>query len=524
MEKYEQILAQAEEPEGWGDPNVMETEMPADTKLEPSKDSRPTYTPKVEEPEHHESTNINWDGDPDDLLAEYLSNRNKDFILGMIRNNYNRWKFRLKDQPLRLIPDKVYKNLPQLLKTTTGFFSDPHERAMFLTSVIVLLSGCFDQIKGRYRKETVHANLFGMIIAPSASKKGVMGWARKLLTPFHQSRLQVEVDHKDNSVEESLEPLGKNNDPYMLFLPANSTPEAAIMRLDQNNGSAIICETEADAMGNRFSQKGQNYSDLARSAFHHEPIAYNRKKDQEYRYIDRPRLSILMTGTPGQIKRVIPSEEDGSFSRFIFYQAPGGVPWDNVSPDENGPDLEARFAEIGNWLVTRFNSYGESPVDFVLSQAQWQELNEQQSRMLNDARNQFGFALDSSVIRLGLITFRIAMVLSIIRQLTSKVKLEPVLTCNEKDFTSALDLGIVYFAHTREIYKLHYQSKGLTGKHQKLEAFLDSLPSNEEFPRSKAVEVGGSVGISDRSVANYLSELIKQGLLTHKYGKYQKTH
>ena len=48
----------------------------------------------------------------------------------------------------------------------------------------------------------------------------------------------------------------------------------------------------------------------------------SRRKDREYLEIDNPRVTVVLAGTPEQIRHLIPDAENGLLSRFIFYFIP----------------------------------------------------------------------------------------------------------------------------------------------------------------------------------------------------------
>ena len=56
-----------------------------------------------------------------------------------------------------------------------------------------------------------------------------------------------------------------------------------------------------------------------RKSFDHERLAYNRRTNHEYRECRKSYLSVLLSGTPAQVKPLIPSAENGLFSRQVFY-------------------------------------------------------------------------------------------------------------------------------------------------------------------------------------------------------------
>ena len=105
----------------------------------------------------------------------------------------------------------------------------------------------------------------------------------------------------------------------MLFLPANSSSTGLQELLQNNQERGILFETEADTLNIILKQDFGDYSDVLRKAFHLESIVYYRRGNKEYKSISEPKLSVIISGTPNQLTKLIPSAENGLFSRFIIY-------------------------------------------------------------------------------------------------------------------------------------------------------------------------------------------------------------
>ena len=76
-------------------------------------------------------------------------------------------------------------------------------------------------------------------------------------------------------------------------------------------------------------------------------ISSLRKKDREYVEILKPKFSAILSGTPEQVFNLIPSAENGLFSRFIFYVMPTEIVWHDMFDDSDGPTADELFEEIG---------------------------------------------------------------------------------------------------------------------------------------------------------------------------------
>lgn len=160
------------------------------------------------------------------------------------------------------------------------------------------------------------------------------------------------------------------------------------------------------------------------------------------------------------------------------------------------------------WLnLVRYTQAGN--VNFKLTPDQEQkfvELFDQRLKMLN---GQFGDEANGIVFRLGLITFRIAMVLTIIRCLEEKTLSETV-ECTDEDFHTSMILSDIYLDHGMAVFQSLPGSRNINSN---ATTFLEFLPAN--FTYSKAVKIGDLIcNYSDRSVSTYLKELLDKGLIS----------
>ena len=89
--------------------------------------------------------------------------------------------------------------------------------------------------------------------------------------------------------------------------------------IKENDGKGCVFETEADTISGANKQEWGGFSPVLRKNFSGEDISRSRKTDDEFTEISNPRFSFLTTGTPDQVKRLIPTAQDGLYSRFLFY-------------------------------------------------------------------------------------------------------------------------------------------------------------------------------------------------------------
>ena len=117
--------------------------------------------------------------------------------------------------------------------------------------------------------------------------------------------------------------------PLKMFLIAgNNSGTGVLENLIEADGIGLICETEADTVSTAIGTEHGHWSDTLRKCHDHERLAFNRRTNREYRECPASYLSVLLSGTPAQVRPLIPSAENGLFSRQLFYRMPPIDEWE----------------------------------------------------------------------------------------------------------------------------------------------------------------------------------------------------
>lgn len=410
-------------------------------------------------------------------------------------------------------PREIYKALPAILQKSVEVLAEGRQRDMFLLSALTVLSGCIHNFTGLYDGKVVYPNIYSFIVAPAANGKGVIQFAKKLGQKYHKALLdewkeagenfknQNEED-EDSEIEEPVRRL--------LYLPANSSAAAFVEKLKASQGRAVMFETEADTIASTLKNDWGGYSELMRSAFHHETISVNRKGKDGLVEIDNPRLSISISGTPAQVGTLHKSQENGLFSRFTFYAFSDAVQWKSVAPGLGVANKDDYFEALSEQVLNLVKYCETYPTKFDYTGQQWDELNER-FRILMDY---FVLAGNNSellgvLIRQGLIRFRISMILSALRRFDEQDKGE-VYYCSDGDFELAEKIADVLLAHSFIAMDLIPKSAdpSMGNSEQK---FFNALP--KKFDRLEAVQVGEGINLKPRSCDGYLKRLVDKGKL-----------
>lgn len=438
--------------------------------------------------------------------------------------------------PLPSFSVQVHDLLPGLFRKIADQSESEQDGDILLLGSLTVISAVLPNVSGIYNKRPVWSNLFLFVTARASSGKGRLTLCKYLIDPVHDRLREIneaeEIAYKQNMQEYNANKkkmtMEQPEKPplRMLIIPANSSATAVYQVLGDNDGQGIMFETEGDTLANTFSSDYGNYSDGFRKAFHHENISYVRRKDREYVNLKHPRLSALLTGTPKQVQSLITDAENGLFSRFMFYFLPTGAEWQDVfALSENGT-VDDYFKDLGSQFFDFYNILKETgDVHFHLTPAQQDEFNGYFKVIHEEYPQLLGDEIIASVRRLGLITFRIAMILSTVRMMdegdfgTERV-------CSNDDFQAAMIISKALLQHTarvfRELPRVATQKAAGSGqKTVRRQLFLDALP--DEFDRQTFIDISSRLGMPLSTAERNIKKWTDEGLLIRQdLGHYKK--
>ena len=424
----------------------------------------------------------------------------------------------------------IKDTLPSLLAQIVSRANSPEDADLLLLGSLTVFSACLPNVFGNYGGREVFPNLFLFVTAQASAGKGRLTLCRHLVQPIHESLKQLYAaemeEYKRLQNEYALDK--KNNEPPQepplktLLIPANSSATSVYQVLNDNQGVGLMFETEGDTLANTFKSDYGNFSDGFRKAFHHEMISYTRRKDREFVELAKPRLSALLSGTPRQILSLIPDAENGLFSRFIFYYMNVRLEWLNVFAD-NEETLDQYFEHLGKQFYELYRILQASqPIRFALSARQQEQFNSFFAQVQKEYSNLFGLDIVASVRRLGLITFRIAMILTSLRIIDGG-QISNLIVCDDSDFQSSIIMARVLLQHTAKVFGSlpTTESNAPNGQTVIRQTFLDNLPP--EFDRKTYLAVAEKLKIPAKTAEKYISKFCVGGFLKHlahdSYGK-----
>ena len=422
--------------------------------------------------------------------------------------------------PPPTFPAAVYDALPDFLQRACYPF-ESHEKAVMLLGALAVLSGCFPGVGGTYGGRRYGLNLFAFIIAPAASGKGTLSWAQRLARPWHrrlldESRRAAAAHAEDLAAHKASGGKTGTVPPAapprrLLYLPGDSTAAALIGALADNDGRGIICENEADTLTTALGGEHGKFADKLCKMFQQEPVTLTRKAERLHVELERPAVSIALTGTPGQLPRLMPTAENGLVSRFLFYTFSQPYEWRSCAPT-GGPSLESYFDELGAELTRMIEATpppgenGALGVEVKLTPADWQRLDAAGAVGLADAVAAAGGAGASTAYRLGLIAFRLAGLLTVLRCFEHGQAPVGTLEADPADVGTALAIMDTARAHALAVLATLPTPGGAAGASGKFTTKAEQLAQVQEL-RAQGLsyrEIADRVGVSFSTVGIWL--------------------
>ena len=437
------------------------------------------------------------------------------------------------EKQLPAFPKEIFKSLPGLLHAITSNADSPEDADLLLLGSLTVFSACMPNVYGVYGQHEVFPNLFLFVTAKASAGKGRLSLCRRLVEPIHQMMRQqckaeqeeykLKLTQYNASSDKAHEEKPEEPPLRTLIIPANNSATGLFQLLKENNEKGLIFETEGDTLAQTFKSEHGNYSDGFRKAFHHETISYNRRKDREFVELANPQLSALLSGTPKQVSSLIPNAENGLFSRFMFYFMNLRPIWKDVFAGDDEQPLEHKFDVYGKEFLD-FNLFlRQQPVRFrfAFSSSQQKAFNAYFEQTQLQYLELCGDDYVGSIRRLGLIAFRLSMIMTALRIIDTG-EVSSVLVCNDSDFNTVMEIVKVLVLHAAYIFEQLPKDTATQQPLNHKRQLLDALPA--EFDRQTYLAVAKNLNIPDKTAEKQISRFVDAGLLNRpSHGKYCKS-
>ena len=406
------------------------------------------------------------------------------------------------DQDLHIANHIEPANLPAMIQPIMSLAQSDGERDMLLMSLLTAAGSCMPNLYFRYglTGKRYYPNLQCFIVGSAACGKGIANLALELVS--------------------------KVNEALPLVIAGDSSYPGFYRQLERQNGHGYIHESEGSVITDVWRSSVTIYNTALRKAAEHEPITRNRANDSSS--IPCPQLSVLLTGTFSQYRALVPSIENGYFSRLLTLIVNGHQAFSSryVEPASGSNTVMAVAAEQMFKICQAL--YKSQPVEFSLTPDQRTRLGNHLETAYPALMSQLGENFHSVVLRMAVHIERIAMILTAIRTLSFPFKegteIAP-LVCSDLDYATAELIGNKLILHMAAAYRMiNGAEQPSVPKIQHLDQramLLSLLP--DEFESKTLIAEASSQGISARTATRWNEDWQQNGLVQKfKYGWYKK--
>lgn len=407
---------------------------------------------------------------------------------------------------LRIVENMDVTNLPPFMQSVLSLASSPAEKDMLLLASLTACGAVMPNLYCRYgiAAKRYYPNLQLFIVGSAACGKGIANLALELVKPIHEKT--------------------------PLIIPGDATYPAFYQTLARQHGRGYIHESEGSVITDIWRSSTANYNTALRKAAEHEPIS--RARCREASVIENPQLSMVLTGTFSQYRALVPSVENGYFSRLLTLIVNDVQPFSEqyVRPAENAQELIKTCSEQLYYLYQSL--FAAKPREFRLTKEQSDRLGLHLKTAYPMLIRLLGEDFHSVILRMAIQIERIAMILTALRAMSVSpsssssrdFSSEPLL-CSDLDYQTAELIGNKLLLHMAQAYQLikgtekveQPQVKPLDQK----QILLSLLP--DEFESKTLVAEAQSQGISPRTAARWNDEWQQSGFVQKiRYGVYKK--
>jgi hypothetical protein len=378
----------------------------------------------------------------------------------------------------------VYEKLPPILSKHLAYFESNHEKDFYLLGLIPAIGSIIHNTHFTYRGgKRQHANLNVIIGAPAASNKSII----------------MLVNHLFDTIEEG-------DDSYRI--PGDISSSGLIKILHSQDGKGCLVESEIDTLaGSIENQQFGDFSDVLRKGYENETISKFRATEETPLIVENPRFSMVLSGTPEQVKRLIPNYENGLFSRFFFYNLEGVNTWQDWNPEEKQVDNMDELKSDLAFLGTALSKLQDKPSHMTHSLKAAKLVNHVAREWEKLYSHDIG--LRPSLFRGVTMALKIATSLSFLRRLTPEGFSEDN-TILTDDLVAALMMVSVSLANASQQINIA-RSNSIP---YKLRMFYELLPKKHEFASSEAISLSHEhMDLKRRMTYIHLNDLVGLGMV-----------
>ena len=416
---------------------------------------------------------------------------------------------------LRIVEHLDMHKLPESVQQMISLASTPEEQDIILMATLAAASACVPNLFFTYGPtgKKYYANLQCFILAAAASGKGIANQALEMVRVIDEQ--------------------------YPMLIAGDSTLPAFYKAIEEQGGCGYMHESEGSVITDIWKNSAANYNTALRKAAEHEPISRNRVRSASE--LKNPRLSMLLTGTFGQYKALVPSVENGYFSRLLTVVIRGTNPFDKrYVSSKGGQSVIPKI--VGQRLLRTYEQLmnaGER--EWSLTDAQKERLGEHLETEYGTLIGLLGENFHSAVVRMAVQIERMAMVLTAMRVQNTEYRVQNTeyriqtesdselmnekILCADEDYETAEMIGNKLLLHMASAYRMiDGDAQDVVPEIKPLDqrkVLFDQLKT--EYSHGDLAEEAKRQGVSKRTVERWNLSWIEIGIVEKtNHGQYRK--
>jgi len=425
-------------------------------------------------------------------------------------------------------PQWIYDQLPSPFNQLAGCFDKGRKKDLAFLTVLTIMSAVNKRLWIYYGHKEMQCNLYTYIIGNPAQGKGLVSVFKATGDKVHENLYQeyrkAYAQWKEKHDEWNENKNGDEPDepcPKGLFIPADNSKSGLAIQLHNNNGAGLIFETEADTLLTANKSDFGGFSDILRRGFQNENYSVNRLY-LKGKTIEIKQLSfgLFITSTLSQLFKMIPTAEDGLFSRYIYYILPSDTGYESQLNKSGSENLDETIAEISEYFH-QVNEEGlESKITFSFTNDQEKLIDEYFASVDNKMEENGYQLLRSNLFRMALIFSRICAHLTYTRHFNNKTNAD--LKCNDIDFRITFAI-VDKLIHHLQVLDFLYNTKGPNrGKLAMIPKTTEGGDVESKWKRKLAAVDLLKGGMSERKVSECLFGNEKHSGTIHKWANSYK--
>ncbi len=431
------------------------------------------------------------------------------------------------------IDENIFSKLPNLLQDMLKYIPAGRSKDIFLTSELCVLSSIFHTATFDYWYEPMRVNLNSLIVADAASCKSISKQAINTLKEI-QNELNIinAAEISDWDARKTKNPKLKEPKPRKKFfvIPVNVSEAQLYSILELNDGVGLMFETEAAEILKSFGKEWGDYKTILLKNFQNEPLRSSRMSYDIL--IELPKIGVVLTGTKKVLFEIIPSSEDGFFSRFIYYMFNEKTTYENPIKGKNNITnvFSTKYAEITKKIYFFFK---ESSPTITFSDEISDYITDFFKKIEIRLKTIHTSDIDSVIKRYSIMCYKILSILTLIRYYEKQdftnslfdidIKCDLFIDSNINDAEITLSLIDTYIKHTELVFVNLAKKDNIVIKGNKSEIIYNYILNSGGVLNMKEInEKAKELDISNVLVLKMLKKLISDNkIIKIKRGIYK---